>query len=111
MWINDGNPLVAEEYSKVSKENLKSFFTYRGMELVSGGLLFVMMMSRKDPDRKEIQFGQPLGTSSPISGMFELAWNDLVAEVCETCIYGTLLDQYLQYFGFHHISLMVQARG
>lgn len=85
VWINEGNPAVAEEFSRVSKENLKSFFTHRGIEMVSGGLLFVMLMSRKDPNRKEIQFGQPLGTSSPISGMFELAWNDLVAEVCEIC--------------------------
>ena len=81
VWINEGNPLVAEEYAKVSKQNLLSFFRNRGIEMVSGGLLFVMLMSRKDPHRKEIQFGQPLALASPICGMFELAWNDLVAEV------------------------------
>lgn len=80
VWINEGSPAVAEEYSKVSKENLKAFFVNRGVEMVSGGLLFVMLMSRKDPCRKEIQFGQPLGLGSPICGMFELAWNDLVDE-------------------------------
>lgn len=102
VWINDGNPAVAEEFSKVSKANLKSFFTYREMEMVPGGLLFVMMMSRRDSKRKEVQFGQPLGTSSPISGMFELAWNDLVAEV-------TTSPSHLHVFAVHSINNSIFA--
>ena len=84
-WINFGSPAVAEEYSKVSKKNLLAFFTNRALELAAGGLLFVMCLSRKDEERKEIQFGSPIGLSAPMSGLFELAWQDLVDEVSANC--------------------------
>lgn len=81
VWIDGGSVEVAEEYAKVSRQDLYKFFRHRAQELVPGGLLFVQTMARGKRERPEEQFRPIHRQICPLSPSFEAAWDELIAQV------------------------------
>lgn len=81
VWVDGGNPVVAEAYAEVHRQDLLSFFTHRAYELAPGGLLFVTCPCRAESGRPQAQTSGEFQNASPFSGMLENSWAELVAEV------------------------------
>lgn len=80
-WIDGARKDVVEEYAKQSEEDLKSFLRCRAEEMVSGGLLFILMAGRSDSEHPENQLGDPDSRAKhPFTNAMDQAWNDLVKE-------------------------------
>ncbi|KAJ7558405.1 hypothetical protein O6H91_04G037600 [Diphasiastrum complanatum] len=77
VWIHDGNPKAAEAYARLAKNDLRDFLNARSVELLPGGLLFVVMQGRSSPDSSR-QYHH--GDIELMSQTFPSTWNDLVAE-------------------------------
>ncbi|KAJ7118038.1 hypothetical protein O6H91_12G087500 [Diphasiastrum complanatum] len=75
VWIHGGNPKAAEAYAKVAKNDLRDFLNARSAELLPGGLLFVVMQGRSNPDSTKQYRHQ-----AEAFEIFSSTWNDLVAE-------------------------------
>lgn len=80
-WIDGARNEVVEAYAKQSEEDLKAFLRCRAEEMVSGGLLFILMAGRSDSEHPENQLGDPdTKAKHPFTNVMDQAWNDLVKE-------------------------------
>uniref|UniRef100_A0A0C9S2E0 TSA: Wollemia nobilis Ref_Wollemi_Transcript_19770_1289 transcribed RNA sequence n=1 Tax=Wollemia nobilis TaxID=56998 RepID=A0A0C9S2E0_9CONI len=80
-WIDGASIEVVEAYAKQSDEDLKAFLRCRAEEIVSGGLLFLLMAGRPDSEPLQNQLGDPVSRAKhPFTDCMDQAWNDLVNE-------------------------------
>lgn len=77
IWVLQGcKPETVQEYKKQFQKDFGQFLQYRSEELVSGGLLFcVMIASKERPPYTRMQMG--LYTN------LQIAWKELVSEVSQ----------------------------
>lgn len=79
-WIDGAPQEVVKAYAKQSEEDLKAFLHCRAEEMVSGGLLFLLMAGRPDSEPQN-QIGDPISRAKhPFTDCMDQAWNDLVNE-------------------------------
>ena len=81
VWVDGGNPVVAEAYAEVHRQDLLNFFTHRADELAPAGLVFVICPCRAEPGRPEAQTSGAFHNASPFGRMLEDSWGQLVDEV------------------------------
>jgi hypothetical protein len=77
-WILGGDPLIAQEFAQQSQLDLDNFFNCRAAEMAPGGIVFVLLGSRKDAANPANQC-HPDYAPGPD---YENAWNDLIVDVC-----------------------------
>lgn len=78
VWVHGGKEAVGKAYADQARSDVCEFLRARAEEMASGGLLFLLLRGRKnpnpttqyDPDRSSM-LGQPM----------EDVFNELVAEV------------------------------
>ncbi|KAG6540079.1 hypothetical protein Mapa_018534 [Marchantia paleacea] len=86
MWLNGAPPFVLEEFRKQSMEDLRNFLDSRAEELVTGGLIFIIVVIAGDgffacgnpdplPEVRSLT-NQPLQYSQ----LMEYAWEELISE-------------------------------
>lgn len=78
MWIHGGKPSVAKAYAEQAKKDMCEFLRARAEEMVSGGLMFLLLKGRKDAN-PTIQY-DPNGTTM-FGRHMEQVFNELVSDV------------------------------
>nr|QRX38987.1 gibberellic acid methyltransferase [Ginkgo biloba] len=80
-WIDGARKEVVEAYAKQSEEDLKAFLRCRAEEMVSGGILFLLMAGRPHSGHPENQLGHADSRAKhPFTNSMDQAWDDLVTE-------------------------------
>ncbi|KAL2612938.1 hypothetical protein R1flu_024630 [Riccia fluitans] len=77
VWIHGGKSVVARAYAEQSRRDLLCFLKARAEEMVSGGLMFLVLKGRKDSD-PTVQY-DPDG-STMFGTHMEAVFNELIAE-------------------------------
>lgn len=79
VWIHGGKPAAAKAYAEQSRRDLVTFLRARAEEMVSGGLMFLLLKGRKDSD-PTVQY-DPDGVTM-FGTQMEGVFNELISEVC-----------------------------
>nr|QRX38988.1 gibberellic acid methyltransferase [Ginkgo biloba] len=80
-WIDSARKEVVEAYAEQSEQDLKAFLHCRAEEMISGGLLYILMAGRPDAEHPEHQLGDPDSRAKhPFTNSMDEAWDDLVTE-------------------------------
>ncbi|KAH9295711.1 hypothetical protein KI387_039299, partial [Taxus chinensis] len=80
-WIDGAPKQVVEAYAKQSEEDLNAFLACRAEEMISGGLLFLLMAGRNDCEKPENQLGDSVTRAKhPFADSMDHTWNDLLKE-------------------------------
>ncbi|KAL3680172.1 hypothetical protein R1sor_023128 [Riccia sorocarpa] len=77
VWIHGGKSVVAKAYAEQSRSDMVCFLKARAEEMVSGGLMFLLLKGRKDSD-PTVQY-DPDG-STMFGTHMESVFNELIAE-------------------------------
>ncbi|OAE22761.1 hypothetical protein AXG93_2035s1450 [Marchantia polymorpha subsp. ruderalis] len=77
VWIHGGKPAAAKAYAEQSRRDLVTFLRARAEEMVSGGLMFLLLKGRKDSD-PTVQY-DPDGVTM-FGTQMEGVFNELISE-------------------------------
>ncbi|KAG6543514.1 hypothetical protein Mapa_015008 [Marchantia paleacea] len=77
VWIHGGKPAAARAYAEQSRRDLVTFLKARAEEMVSGGLMFLLLKGRKDSD-PTVQY-DPDGVTM-FGTQMEGVFNELISE-------------------------------
>jgi len=92
--IPRGSPeAVVKAYGEQAKKNLHEFILCRAHEVVSGGLVVLLLVGREDERHPDNQWGKDLEVGTPFGSIFENTWKALVLE-------GTISEELWNSFNF-----------